>query len=214
MTDDLNRLRAVAEAAMPGYVYPEESNADATEARLRLRFRNTFHPAVVLALLDRAERAETERDELRHNWAHDVSTLEALIVQDEAAFRRLRKAYEDLVETATTKRLAEVRVELDGAYDLLREAAKRDEARADLAALRAAVTNLADEWQTEGITCECGHYVGTDHNSLGCYGVVTYTPLVRCSCKLTDNQDADDIAAARLRSLLAVAPTETEGENT
>lgn len=44
-------------------------------------------------LHDDALRAENA--EFRAAWSHDVSTLESLVINDEAAFRRLRKAFED-----------------------------------------------------------------------------------------------------------------------
>jgi hypothetical protein len=73
-----------------------------------------------------------------------------------------------------------------------------DQAAAD----RARVEALAAKWETEGITCRCGHYAGHDHNSRGCYAVVTYSPLVRCACPLTDAQSEDELAAEALRAAL------------
>jgi hypothetical protein len=80
---------------------------------------------------------------------------------------------------------------------------ERDALAARLDRLRAGIEGLADQIERAGITCACGHYVGGEHNGNGCYAVVTYTPLVRCSCTLTDGQDEDAIVADRLRALLA-----------
>lgn len=83
--------------------------------------------------------------------------------------------------------------------------AERDAARAERDALRDAITALADEWLTKGITCECGHSIGGEHNGLGCYSRLSYDPLVTCPCVQTDDQFESDIAEAALRALLSEA---------
>jgi hypothetical protein len=73
----------------------------------------------------------------------------------------------------------------------------------------AKVQALADEWATGGIPCVCGHTLDT-HNGLGCYERVSYEPLVKCDCELTDDRHDGQLAAAILRTL---APdTATPGE--
>lgn len=71
----------------------------------------------------------------------------------------------------------------------------------------AAVEALAERIATEGITCECGHFVGEDHDSNGCHAVVTYEPMVRCPCALLDDQDEHLIVADQIRAVLP--PTDT-----
>lgn len=66
----------------------------------------------------------------------------------------------------------------------------------------AAVETLADRWPTEGIPCECGHTLDT-HNGLGCYERLSYEPLVKCDCKLTDDRHDGMLAAVVLRAVIA-----------
>lgn len=68
--------------------------------------------------------------------------------------------------------------------------------------LRSRIEALAVRLETEGITCRCGHYVGGDHNGLGCYARLSYDPLVTCPCELTDDQEDSLIAAGYVRDLL------------
>ena len=39
--------------------------------------------------------------------------------------------------------------------------------------------------------CPCGHHIGGTHNGLGCYGRISYNPLVVCECKHTDEAEFD-----------------------
>ena len=62
---------------------------------------------------------------------------------------------------------------------------------------------LIDKYEQRGITCDCGHTLG-EHNGLGCYGVVEYSPKrVTCACPLTDDRHDGELAAADLRAILA-----------
>ncbi|WP_020142324.1 hypothetical protein [Terracoccus sp. 273MFTsu3.1] len=73
--------------------------------------------------------------------------------------------------------------------------------------LREGVAALSSRFEREGITCECGHFVGSDHNGLGCYARLSYQPvLVTCPCKLTDDQDESEIVAKAIRALLDETP--------
>ena len=53
--------------------------------------------------------------------------------------------------------------------------------------------------------CKCGHDIGGEHNSLGCYGTLDYGSRTqrRCECKLTDDQGpnlsaVEDVIARRV----------------
>jgi hypothetical protein len=78
----------------------------------------------------------------------------------------------------------------------------RDAALARVRVLEDGIRALADKWLIQGITCQCGHSIGGEHNGVGCYARITYDPLVTCTCKLTDDQFESDIAESALRALL------------
>lgn len=66
-----------------------------------------------------------------------------------------------------------------------------------------AVLALADDLAENSVVCECGHDIGGEHNSFGCYARFSYQPLVTCGCELTDDQDAGAVVADRLRGVIA-----------
>jgi hypothetical protein len=66
----------------------------------------------------------------------------------------------------------------------------------------AAYAALAKEWAEEGVPCECGHGLG-DHNGLGCYAALTYRPLSRCTCPLTDDRHDGQLAADLIHACAA-----------
>lgn len=49
------------------------------------------------------------------------------------------------------------------------------------------------------LLCECGHHLDY-HNALGCYERLSYTPLVTCTCKLTDDRSSEDLLALNLHA--------------
>jgi hypothetical protein len=115
----------------------------------------------------------------------DLQYMTDEVVRREAEVTRLEGELRVLKQTAETRRKA---------YVEERDAHK---------ALRAGIEALASRFEREGITCECGHYVGSDHNSLGCYARLSYKPtLVTCPCTLTDDQDESEIVAKAIRALL------------
>lgn len=134
--------------------------------------------------------------------AHARTDVTALLDALDEAERRLTLAHEVGNEVGERCARAEAEVERTRAERDFEER-RADGLAAELAALRGRIEGLADEIERTGVTCACGHYVGGEHNGNGCYAVITYTPLVRCSCTLTDGQDEDAIVASRIRALLA-----------
>jgi hypothetical protein len=49
------------------------------------------------------------------------------------------------------------------------------------------------------LDCECGHSLD-EHNGLGCYARLSYTPLSTCGCALTDDRTHDQLLTLRLRA--------------
>ena len=52
------------------------------------------------------------------------------------------------------------------------------------------------------LACECGHDMD-EHNGLGCYARLSYEPLVKCDCRLTDDRTYADLLSPRLARLIA-----------
>ena len=48
--------------------------------------------------------------------------------------------------------------------------------------------------------CVCGHDLGGEHNSLGCYARISYEPFVVCECALTDDRTYAALVSANLRA--------------
>lgn len=60
----------------------------------------------------------------------------------------------------------------------------------------------AGEREVEALfDCSCGHSIA-EHNGLGCYARLSYTPLVTCECPLTDDRTHGELLAPRLAALL------------
>lgn len=82
-----------------------------------------------------------------------------------------------------------------------------EDAKAEVAKLRLAIRQLAERLESEGITCECGHDIGGEHNSLGCYARLSYQPvLVTCPCRRDCDQSEADIVAGHIRAVLEDKP--------
>lgn len=87
--------------------------------------------------------------------------------------------------------------------DVVRQ--QRDDALDEVADLRATVARVReglDRMESGGINCACGHNIGGEHNSLGCYARISHEPLVTCSCTRDCDQSEADIAVGMIRSVL------------
>lgn len=63
-------------------------------------------------------------------------------------------------------------------------------------------TKLTDAERVALCVCDCGHDIGDDHNSLGCYHA-DWAANRQCGCKLTDDQDLPTLVGARVERILA-----------
>lgn len=52
------------------------------------------------------------------------------------------------------------------------------------------------------LSCECGHDIGGEHNSNGCYHI-DWSANRKCECLLTDGQDEHALLGQRVADMLA-----------